>query len=162
MSSESHVTSSSESRLLGRCKWFNSRSGFGFITLLDDNKENEKDVFVHYSCIRAESSQYKYLVQGEYIEFDIVTTENDNHEFHAANVTGIKGGPLMCDTHCLNNTVPRTFNSRPPSSQPRRSSRPPYDESRQQQQSNTDVSQEGFVEVKRKGPSKKRTYANVV
>lgn len=153
-------SSSSESRLLGRCKWFNSKSGFGFITLLEGENAS-KDIFVHYSCIRAESSQYKYLVQGEYVEFDLVNTENDKHEFHAANVTGLKGGPLMCDTHCLNNTAPRTYSSRPQSSQPRRHA---YDDSRQMQQPRDDapVSAEGFVEVKRKGPTKKRSYASIV
>jgi CspA family cold shock protein len=104
MSSESSV--SSESRLLGRVKWFNNKSGFGFITVCDEGEHKDKDIFIHYSSIRAESSQYKYLVQGEYVEFVLINTENGNHEFHASDVSGIREGPLMCETHRINNTMP--------------------------------------------------------
>jgi hypothetical protein len=38
------------------------------------------------------------LVQGEYVEFSLVETTNNNHEFQAVNVCGIKGGKLMCET----------------------------------------------------------------
>lgn len=111
MSSKSSV--SSESRILGRVKWFNNKSGFGFITVCDEGENKDKDIFIHYSSIRAESSQYKYLVQGEYVEFVLINTENGNHEFHASDVSGIKEGPLMCETHRINNTMPsRLPNSR--------------------------------------------------
>jgi CspA family cold shock protein len=103
-------------RLAGRVKWFNNKSGFGFITVCEGDQK-DKDIFVHYSSIRAESSQYKYLVQGEYVEFNLVKSENENHEFHAADISGIKDGILMCETHRQNNTVPmRSFgyNSRGP------------------------------------------------
>jgi cold shock CspA family protein len=112
----------SESRLVGRVKWFNQKSGFGFITLCEDNSEvsesndndnKEKDIFVHYSCLSAENSPYKYLVPGEYVEFDLVKTEDDKHEYHAANVSGIKGGPLMYQTHSLNNITVRNYVPRP-------------------------------------------------
>lgn len=119
MSSDSSV--SPTSRLLGRVKWFNNKSGFGFITVCDEGDQKDKDIFIHYSSIRAESSQYKYLVQGEYVEFVLINTENGNHEFHATDVSGIKEGPLMCETHRLNNTMPsRISYSRGP---PRRSRR---------------------------------------
>lgn len=121
MSSKSSV--SSESRILGRVKWFNNKSGFGFITVCDEGENKDKDIFIHYSSIRAESSQYKYLVQGEYVEFVLINTENGNHEFHASDVSGIKEGPLMCETHRINNTMPsRVPVSRVPVSRgPRRS-----------------------------------------
>lgn len=110
-------------RLVGRVKWFNNKSGFGFITVCEgENKDT--DYFVHYSSIHAESSQYKYLVQGEYVEFDLVKSDNKNHEYHAANILGIKGGILMCETHRLNNTVPMrssAYSSRPPRPQHPRS-----------------------------------------
>jgi len=104
------------SRFAGRVKWFNNKSGFGFITVCE-GEQKDKDIFVHYSSIRAESSQYKYLVQGEYVEFDLVKSENENHEYHASDISGIKAGILMCETHRLNNTVPmrsaHSFSSRP-------------------------------------------------
>ena len=92
-------------RLAGRVKWFNNKSGFGFITVCEGD-QLDKDIFVHYSSIRAESSQYKYLVQGEYVEFDLVKSDNENHEYHASDISGIKNGILMCETHRQNNTVP--------------------------------------------------------
>ena len=36
-------------RLTGRVKWFNSKNGYGFISVCDDS---ERDIFAHYSCIR--------------------------------------------------------------------------------------------------------------
>lgn len=101
MSSLSGVTSSqetsSEARLIGRVKWFNNKAGYGFITVTDGDKSG-MDVFVHHSSINVGSQQYKYLVQGEYIEFKIVRVENDTHECQASEVSGIKGGKLMCET----------------------------------------------------------------
>lgn len=88
-------------RLTGRVKWFNNKSGFGFITVCDGEHKN-KEIFIHYSSIRTESSKYKYLVQGEYVEFLLVKSGNENHEYHASDISGIKEGILMCETHCLN------------------------------------------------------------
>jgi len=81
---------------IGRVKWFNNKSGFGFITLMGGEKE--EDIFVHHSAIQVESEQYKYLVQGEYVEFELVKMTEGAHEFQAGNVCGIKGGKLMCVT----------------------------------------------------------------
>lgn len=80
----------------GRVKWFNNKAGFGFITFL--NNEKEVDVFVHHSSIKVEKEQYKYLVQGEYVEFKLVSVEDNKHQFQAAKVGGINSGKLMCET----------------------------------------------------------------
>jgi cold shock CspA family protein len=85
-------------KLTGNVKWFNSRSGYGFITVCGDNEYIGKDIFVHYTSINVAESQYKYLFQGEYVEFTLIKSTNSNHEFHAINVTGICGGPIMCET----------------------------------------------------------------
>jgi len=82
-------------RTLGLVKWFNSKYGYGFITALEGDK---KDIFVHYSALSVGESQYKYLVQGEYVEFELIKSTNDKHEFQAVNISGIKGGPIMCET----------------------------------------------------------------
>jgi cold shock CspA family protein len=103
--SSSTATNEQIPRTIGRVKWFNNKSGFGFITACNGEHLNS-DIFVHYSSIRAQSSQYKYLVQGEYVEFLIVPSENDNHKFHATDISGILEGVLMCETHRLNNIVP--------------------------------------------------------
>jgi cold shock protein len=83
--------------LTGRVKWFNTKAGYGFVTVTDGPRSGT-DVFVHHSDINVENQQYKYLVQGEYIEFDLKKLENGNHEWQASNISGIRGGKLMCET----------------------------------------------------------------
>ena len=87
----------SQERLIGRVKWFNNKAGYGFITVTDGPKSGA-DIFTHHSSIMVVSEQYKYLVQGEYVEFELSTVNTDGHEFQAVNVSGIKGGLLMCET----------------------------------------------------------------
>jgi cold shock protein len=91
------VVDTSSSRYTGRVKWFNNKAGYGFITVTDGPRSGS-DIFVHHSSIRVGSEQYKYLVQGEYIEFSITPTNGGSHEFQATEVAGIKGGKLMCET----------------------------------------------------------------
>ena len=65
-------------------------------------------IFAHYSAIRGytaekgEGYQYKYLVQGEYVEFVLEKMDDGKHEFKAIDISGIKGGMLMCETHAEN------------------------------------------------------------
>ena len=87
-----------ETSITGRVKWFNNKAGYGFITITDGEKSGT-DVFVHHSRVIVSSEQYKYLVQGEYVEFELSDLENDDkHEFQASNVRGVRGGKLMCET----------------------------------------------------------------
>jgi cold shock CspA family protein len=99
MSSEQDTTvvPLSSDRLLGQVKWFNNKAGYGFITV-NDGEFSGKDIFIHYSAIRVTNSQYKYLVQGEYVEFSLVKSSTDGHEFQAIDISGVKGGALMCET----------------------------------------------------------------
>ena len=83
-------------RFTGRVKWFNDKSGYGFITITDGERSGS-DIFIHHSAINVEN-QYKYLVQGEYVEFSLTKTTSGNHEWQASSVGGIKGGKLMCET----------------------------------------------------------------
>jgi len=84
-------------RYTGRVKWFNNKAGYGFVTVTDGPKSGS-DVFVHHSSIQVDAEQYKYLVQGEYVEFTLSDTPSSDHEYQAAEVCGIKGGKLMCET----------------------------------------------------------------
>jgi cold shock protein len=88
-------------RLTGMVKWFNNKSGFGFITVSSDGEYKGKDIFAHYSSIRVTNSQYKYLVQGEYIDFNVSRSESEKHEFQATDITGVMNGPIMCETRRL-------------------------------------------------------------
>ena len=51
-------------RETGTVKWFNASKGYGFI-----ERENGKDVFVHYSAI--EGSGYRSLEEGQSVEFTV-------------------------------------------------------------------------------------------
>jgi CspA family cold shock protein len=108
--SSSDMTSSAGERVTGRVKWFNNKRGFGFITALNGD-EVGVDVFAHHSAITTSNEQFLYLVQGEYVDFDMnpatsqeaTEASDDNDEsasprWEASNITGFGGGKLMCET----------------------------------------------------------------
>jgi len=95
MSASAVVTSGD--RFMGRVKWFNNKAGYGFITVTSGPK-TDSDIFVHHKAINVSVEQYRYLVQGEYIEFSLEQLKDSAHEFQAVNVSGINGGRLMCET----------------------------------------------------------------
>ena len=97
MTSNKDVVTPSTERLVGRVKWFNNKAGYGFITVTDGSRSGS-DIFIHHSAIEVENQQYKYLVQGEYVEFELVKTTSVDHEWQASSVNGINGGKLMCET----------------------------------------------------------------
>jgi CspA family cold shock protein len=82
---------------LGRVKWFNNKTGYGFISVTSGDRSGT-DLFVHHTSIDVSDQQYKYLVQGEYVEFEIINAETADHEYQTRNVRGISGGKLMCET----------------------------------------------------------------
>ena len=89
-------TASATSRSIGCVKWFNKKSGYGFI------RHGEEDIFVHHSSIQVAKNPYKYLVEGEYVEFTLSKArEGSGHAVIATAVSGIQGGKLMCETHFL-------------------------------------------------------------
>ena len=102
-------------RLTGRVKWFNNKTGFGFITALTDidGVKEGSDVFVHHSAVKVSQEQYRYLVQGEYVEFvlsklkasDASTDAAPKHEYQAVDVSGVKGGKLICETRWESRTA---------------------------------------------------------
>ncbi len=81
----------------GRVKWFNNRAGYGFVTIVSEINQGE-DIFVHHSALKCTNEQYKYLIQGEYVDFGLSETNDTSHKFQAENVTGVCGGLLMCET----------------------------------------------------------------
>jgi len=96
MSSDTSTTTTTTDRQIGNVKWFNNKAGYGFITT-GENTDSPKDIFVHYSNISVGNEQYKYLVQGEYVEFVLTPTPEGAHEFQATKVTGIQGGATLCE-----------------------------------------------------------------
>ena len=81
----------------GRVKWFNNKAGYGFITVTQGDHKGE-DVFVHHTAIVVAQEQYRYLVQGEYVEFELCMVSEGDHKCQAGNVQGIDNGKLMCET----------------------------------------------------------------
>ena len=88
-------------RLVGVVKWFDKAKGYGFVQQLN----TENDYFVHYSQLQSVDDHHtKYLVTGEYIEFDIsepvdTPARNDGkYSQIAVNVSGIQNGPLMFES----------------------------------------------------------------
>lgn len=95
--SSSVETSSLAERHTGRVKWFNSKTGYGFITVTDGPKTGT-DVFVHHTSVQVSKEQYRYLVQGEYVQFVLSEMTDGPHAYQASDVTGVNGGHLMCES----------------------------------------------------------------
>jgi len=104
------MTSVDNRRYQGRVKWFNSKSGYGFITIIGYKKMDEtietdgsvsmNDIFAHQSAICVSVEQYKYLVEGEYVEFSLskMNSDESRYEFQACSIRGINSGKLLCET----------------------------------------------------------------
>ena len=72
----------------GRVKWFNNSRDMDLAVVIGNDKQGE-DIFVHHSGIKVDTEQYKYLVQGEYVDFTLRSSENNDHPYQATNVTGV-------------------------------------------------------------------------
>ena len=101
----------------GRVKWFNNKAGYGFITIIDGPSSNDKvgmDIFSHHSAISVSNEQYKYLVQGEYVEFTLSNIESStDHKVQSSNIRGVNSGKLLCETRNENRSLNPRFRPRP-------------------------------------------------
>lgn len=92
----------------GNCKWFNNKIGYGFITVMNDVHKG-KDIFVHHSGVCPKNSNFKTLTKGEYVSLNVTDGQNG---LQAVDVTGVLGGPLMCDNVIVHRPG-RYYNSQP-------------------------------------------------
>jgi cold shock CspA family protein len=78
------------------------KTGFGFLSVVQSVSGSDlkvgSEIFVHHSNVKVAEEQYRFLVQGEYVEFDVSNVANGQHSCQAVDVTGMFGGKLMCET----------------------------------------------------------------
>lgn len=79
---------------IGNVKWFSKQHGYGFITVYTGEHKG-KDLFVHHSGVHPLNSNFRTLRKGEYVHLNL---EEGPKGKQAVDVTGIMGGPLMCDS----------------------------------------------------------------
>ena len=85
---------------IGNCKWFSKKLGYGFITVFTGEYKGQ-NIFTHHSGIKPLNSNYRTLKKGEYVHFNVGTGKNG---IQAIDITGILGGPLMCDNIIYNSS----------------------------------------------------------
>lgn len=73
----------SRTQLHGRIKWFNKSKGYGFI-----GRENEPDVFIHYSGIVGDG--YRTLQEGDRVYFEIVQKANGPQAVNVVKIPSAK------------------------------------------------------------------------
>jgi cold shock CspA family protein len=106
----------------GRVKWFQPRKGFGFVTLQTgttgaDGTPVTTDIFVYHKGIKVQVEQYRFLMEGEYIQFNLAKSDNPSQVCQAVNVRGVDGGMLMCETQNERNRVAQQKRPPPPPQQ---------------------------------------------
>jgi len=77
-------------RRIGWVKFFSAQKGYGFVTDVQSNH----DAFVHFTNLQRRTPGWRGLYKGEYVSF---TAQVAGEKVAALDVTGVQGGPLMCE-----------------------------------------------------------------
>jgi len=76
----------------GRVVAYNAHKGFGFI----EDQQTKAMVFVHHSSLVRRDEGRRDLWVGEYVNFVLIPDKEGR--MGARCVTGVNGGPLMCQS----------------------------------------------------------------
>ena len=90
---------SSDKTHIGQVLWFDQKKGFGFVKVNQPESDfHDKEIFVHFSSIHTEKTNYKKLFPGEYVSMDIKHQPDvKGKEYNCLNLTGVNGGPLLVE-----------------------------------------------------------------
>jgi cold shock CspA family protein len=96
------ITPDTDAIYHGKVRWFDSNSGYGFISVMDADgnfllprKDNDNGIFVHQRDIHtSDPTFFRRLYNRELVEFRIATDVQGR--LMAKHVTGVGGAPLKC------------------------------------------------------------------
>ena len=89
--------------VLGQVKWFNAKAGYGFVAV------GETDVFVHHSEIVVGKEQFRYLIEGEYVELKMTKIAGKD-KWQGTEITGVAGGRVMCEVRLASSESATEYN----------------------------------------------------
>ena len=87
-----------EGRRIGWVKFFSVTRGYGFVT----DTQTTQDAFVHFSSLQRRSPGWRGLYKGEYVSY---TPQMAEGRLAALDVTGVNGGPLLCEASSVETVV---------------------------------------------------------
>ena len=94
-----------EQGILGKVKWFNLKSGFGYVT----RDDNGQDVYAHYTSVAKKNPDHRLrsLGEGELVKFNIVDTTKG---LEAIEITGPNGEAVLGSEYARPNSRRREPN----------------------------------------------------
>ncbi len=107
------LESSEYGKYVGNCKWFNHKIGYGFVTIVNGDQKG-KDIFVHHTGVKPKNSHFRTLAKGEYVSLNL--TQGKDGQPQGVDITGVFGGPLMCDSNVFPSRNFRTRQNESPES----------------------------------------------
>lgn len=85
-----------EQGVLGKVKWFNLKSGFGYVT----RNDNGQDIYAHFTSVAKKNPNHRLrsLGDGELVRFNIVDTAKGQE---AIEITGPDGEPVIGSEYAI-------------------------------------------------------------